>query len=146
MGYEHIEFPKDSLFLVTGAAGFIGSNLVEAILKLGYRVRGLDNLSTGKQENVDLFMDNPRYEFIKGDIRDLDSCLEVCNDVDYVLHQAAWGSVPRSIEMPVLYEEINIKGTLNMMEAARQNNVKSLSTLPAHRYMVMNRTFPKRRC
>lgn len=124
MGYHNIKFPKDTLFLVTGAAGFIGSNLVEAILNLGYRVRGLDNLSTGKQENVDLFIDNPNYTFIKGDIRDFDTCLKACEGVDYVLHQAAWGSVPRSIEMPVLYEEINIKGTLNMMEAAKQQGVK----------------------
>ena len=124
MGYQDIKFPKEALFLVTGAAGFIGSNLVEAILNLGYRVRGLDNLSTGKQENVDLFIDNSNYTFIKGDIRDLDICLKACEGVDYVLHQAAWGSVPRSIEMPLLYEEINIKGTLNMMEAARQQGVK----------------------
>lgn len=124
MGYHNVKFPKDTLFLVTGAAGFIGSNLVEAILNLGYRVRGLDNLSTGKQENVDLFIENPNYTFIKGDIRDFDTCLKACEGVDYVLHQAAWGSVPRSIEMPVLYEEINIKGTLNMMEAARQQGVK----------------------
>jgi UDP-N-acetylglucosamine 4-epimerase len=71
-----------------------------------------------------LFIDNPNYEFIEGDIRNFDTCLKACEGVDYVLHQAAWGSVPRSIEMPLLYEEINIKGTLNMMEAARQKGVK----------------------
>lgn len=124
MGYEDITFEKDALFLVTGGAGFIGSNLCEAILNKGYKVRCLDNLSTGKQENVDLFIDNPNYTFMKGDIRDLDTCMKACEGVDYVLHQAAWGSVPRSIEMPLLYNEINIKGTLNMMEAARQNKVK----------------------
>lgn len=124
MGYQNIKFPADSKFLVTGAAGFIGSNLVEALLKLGYRVKGLDNFSTGKRENIELFLDNPNFEFIEGDIRNLDICMKACKDVDYVLHQAAWGSVPRSIEMPLLYEEINIRGTLNMMEAARQNNVK----------------------
>lgn len=124
MGYENIKFPKGSKFLVTGAAGFIGSDLVEAILSLGYKVRGLDNFSTGKMENIALFMDNPNFEFIEGDIRDMDTCMRVCKGIDYVLHQAAWGSVPRSIEMPLLYEEINIKGTLNMMEAAHQNNVK----------------------
>jgi len=124
MGYENVTFDKDSLFLVTGGAGFIGSNLCEAILNKGYKVRCLDNLSTGKQSNVDLFIDNPNYTFINGDIRDLDTCLESCEGVDYVLNQAAWGSVPRSIEMPLLYEEINIKGTLNMLEAARQNKVK----------------------
>jgi UDP-N-acetylglucosamine/UDP-N-acetylgalactosamine 4-epimerase len=124
MGYENIKFPKDSKFLVTGSAGFIGSNLVEAILKLGYKVRGLDNLSTGKKENIEEFIDNPNYEFIEGDIRDLDTCMKACEGIDYVLNQAAWGSVPRSIEMPLFYEEVNIKGTLIMMEAARQNGVK----------------------
>lgn len=124
MGYENVTFDKDSLFLVTGGAGFIGSNLCEAILNKGYKVRCLDNLSTGKQSNVDLFIDNPNYTFVNGDIRDLNSCLEACEGVDFVLNQAAWGSVPRSIEMPLLYEEINIKGTLNMLEASRQKGVK----------------------
>lgn len=124
MSYNEVKFEKDSLFLVTGAAGFIGSNLCEAILKLGYRVRALDDLSTGKQENVDLFSDNPNYEFIKGDIKDLDTCMKACEGVDYVLNQAAWGSVPRSLEMPLFYSLNNIQGTLNMLEAARQNGVK----------------------
>lgn len=124
MGYENVKFPEKSKFLVTGAAGFIGSNLVEAILKLGYQVRGLDNFSTGKKENIDLFIDDPNFEFVEGDIRSFETCMVACKGIDYVLHQAAWGSVPRSIEMPLLYEEINIRGTLNMMEAARQNNVK----------------------
>lgn len=124
MGYDNVSFPKESIFLITGAAGFIGSNLVEAILNLGYQVRGLDNFSTGKRENLVLFKENPNFEFIEGDIRDLDTCMMACNGVDYVLNQAAWGSVPKSIEMPLLYEEVNIKGTLNMMESARQNNVK----------------------
>ncbi|MDD7355423.1 MAG: SDR family oxidoreductase [Oscillospiraceae bacterium] len=124
MGYENIKFPDGSLFLVTGAAGFIGSNLCEAILKLGYKVRGLDDLSTGKQKNVDMFMDNDNYEFIKGDIKDLDTCMKACEGVDYVLNEAAWGSVPRSIEMPLFYCANNIQGTLNMLEAARQKGVK----------------------
>lgn len=124
MGYENVVFNKNSVFLVTGGAGFIGSNLCEVLLEKGYTVRCLDDLSNGKQENVDMFVDNSNYTFIKGDIRNLDICLEACDGVDYVLHQAAWGSVPRSIEMPLLYEEINIKGTLNMLEAARQNGVK----------------------
>lgn len=124
MGYNNVKFADGSLFLVTGGAGFIGSNLCEAILNLGYRVRCLDDLSTGKQANVDLFIDNPNYEFIKGDIKDLDTCLKACEGVDYVLNQAAWGSVPRSIEMPLFYCANNIQGTLNMLEAARRQGVK----------------------
>ncbi|QBP42013.1 SDR family oxidoreductase [Paenisporosarcina antarctica] len=124
MGYANIKFPEGSRFLVTGSAGFIGSNLVEAILKLGYQVRGLDNFSTGKKENVEMFIANSSYEFIEGDIRDLKTCMKACEGIDFVLHQAAWGSVPRSIEMPLFYEEVNIKGTINMMEAARHNGVK----------------------
>lgn len=124
MGYRDLVFPKDSLFLVTGGAGFIGSNLCEAILEMGYRVRCLDDLSTGKQANVDLFLSNPNYEFIKGDIKDLDICIKACEGVDYVLNQAAWGSVPRSIEMPLFYCANNIQGTLNMLEASRIQGVK----------------------
>lgn len=124
MGYQEIRFPKNTTFLVTGAAGFIGSNLCEALLNKGCKVKALDDLSTGKQENIDLFLDNPNYTFIKGDIKDLDVCLKACEGVDYVLHQAAWGSVPRSLEMPLFYNKNNIEGTLNMLEAARQNDVK----------------------
>ena len=124
MGYSNLKFSEKSTFLVTGGAGFIGSNLCEAILKMGYKVKCLDDLSTGKQANVDIFLDNPNYTFIKGDIKDLDTCMAACEGVDYVLNQAAWGSVPRSIEMPLFYEKNNIMGTLNMMEAARQQGVK----------------------
>lgn len=124
MGYKQLKFPVDSVFLVTGGAGFIGSNLCETILKMGYKVRCLDDLSTGKQENIDMFMDNSNYTFIKGDIKELDICMKACEGVDYVLNQAAWGSVPRSIEMPLFYCSNNIMGTLNMLEAARQQRVK----------------------
>lgn len=124
MGIENIKFPENTKFLVTGGAGFIGSNLTEAILNLGYKVRVLDNFSTGKRENIEGFLNNENFELIEGDIRDIETCRTACEGVDYVLHQAAWGSVPRSIKMPVLYEEINVKGHLNMMEAARENKIK----------------------
>lgn len=144
MGYEDLEFEDESLFLVTGGAGFIGSNLCEAILSMGYKVRCLDDLSTGKQENVDLFIDNENYSFIKGDIRDLDTCMEACKGVDFVLHEAAWGSVPRSIEMPIFYEEVNIRGTLNMLEAARQQGVKKFVYASSSSVYGDHPTLPKK--
>jgi len=124
MGYENITFDKDTVFLVTGGAGFIGSNLCEVLLNRGHKVRCLDDFSIGKKENIELFIDHHNLSFVEGDIRDIKTCKNACIDVDYVLHQAAWGSVPRSIEHPVLYEEINIHGTLNMMQAAREAKVK----------------------
>lgn len=124
MGYKNVEFPDGSVFLVTGGAGFIGSNLCEAILKKGYIVKCLDDLSTGKISNVELFLNNPNYSFINGDIKDYNVCMEACEGVDYVLHQAAWGSVPRSIEMPQFYCDNNISGTVNMLEASVKNNIK----------------------
>lgn len=117
-------------WLVTGAAGFIGSNLVETLLKLNQRVVGLDNFSTGKERNlvevrklVDARQWN-QYQFIEGDIQDLELCHQACRGVDYVLHQAALGSVPRSIEDPIRTHASNITGFLNMLVAARDNKVK----------------------
>ena len=124
MNIQKMGIPAGMTFLVTGGAGFIGSNLCEALVGAGYAVRCMDNLSTGRHGNIEPFLTNPLFRFIEGDIRNLDTCLEACAGVDYVLHQAAWGSIPRSIAMPLLYEEINIRGTLNMMEAARQKGVK----------------------
>ena len=125
MLYKDLKFPRGTKFLVTGGAGFIGSNLCEAILAMGYEVRCLDDLSTGKQANVDMFASKPGYEFVKGDVKDYETCLKACEGIDYVMHEAAWGSVPRSIEMPQFYCANNILGALNMMEAARQRGVKT---------------------
>ena len=123
MSYADITFQTDTVVLITGGAGFIGSNLCEAFLEKGCYVRCLDNLSGGKIKNLDRIIRHPKFRFILGDIRQYDDCLLACKGVHYVLHQAAWGSVPKSIIMPRLYEDINIKGTLNMLEAARENSV-----------------------
>ena len=144
MSYKGITFEKDSIFLVTGGAGFIGSNICEALIDMGYTVRCLDNLSTGKYENIEPLTKNERFTFMKGDIRDLDICIEATKGVDYVLNQAAWGSVPRSIEMPLLYEEIDIRGTLNMMEAARQNGVKKFVYASSSSVYGDSTTLPKK--
>ncbi|WP_174734429.1 SDR family oxidoreductase [Mesobacillus harenae] len=124
MGYENIQLPEGARFLVTGAAGFIGSNLVEAILNKGHKVRGLDNFSSGKRQNIAGSLHHPNFEFIEGDIVNFQTCLAACDGIDFVLHQAALGSVPRSMKEPLIYEENNIRGTSNMMEAARLAGVK----------------------
>lgn len=124
MAYHNLIFLPNSTFLVTGGAGFIGSNLCEAILNLGYKVKCLDNFSTGKHENIKNYKDNPNFELLEGDIRDFETCMIACNDVSYVLHQAALGSVPRSMKEPLIYEDNNIKGTVNIMEAARLAGIK----------------------
>lgn len=144
MGYTDITFDKESVFLVGGGAGFIGSNICEALINMGYKVRCLDNLSTGKMENIEALMENENFTFIKADIRDLDACLEATKGVDYVMNQAAWGSVPRSIEMPLLYEEINIRGTLNMMEASRVNGVKKFVYASSSSVYGNTATLPKK--
>ncbi|GAB4270798.1 MAG: SDR family oxidoreductase [Deferrisomatales bacterium] len=108
-------------FLVTGAAGFIGSNLVEALLERGETVRGVDNFLTGKRENLDGL---DAMEFVEGDVRDPETCRRACEGVDYVLHQAAMGSVPRSIDDPALSNDCNVTGTLNVLVAARDAGVK----------------------
>ncbi|MDO9265106.1 MAG: NAD-dependent epimerase/dehydratase family protein [Desulfosalsimonadaceae bacterium] len=119
-----------STWLITGAAGFIGSNLVETLLKQNYHVTGLDNFATGYQRNLDEIQTlvTPtqwaNFTFIKGDIRDLDTCRKACAGADYVLHQAALGSVPRSIEDPIQTNTSNITGFLNMLVAVRDAGVK----------------------
>ena len=111
--------------LVTGGAGFIGSNLVEYLLKYDTgKVKVLDNLSNGFYKNIEPFINNPVLEFIEGDIRNPDDCQRACLGCDLVLHQAALGSVPRSIKDPITTNSVNIDGFLNMLVAARDNNVK----------------------
>ena len=138
-------FKKDTLFLVTGGAGFIGSNICERLIEMGYRVRCLDNFSTGSTKNIESLLKTKTFELIKGDINDINVCVNACEGVDYVLHQAAFGSVPRSIESPVLFCKNNISGSVNMLEAARQSKVKSLYTLPLLLYMGTVLCFRKKR-
>lgn len=110
--------------LITGGAGFIGSNLVDHFLSIGYQVRCLDNLSTGHIENLSNAQQSPYFQFIKGDIRDFNTCQKAVHGVDYVLHEAALGSVPRSINDPITTNEVNIGGFLNMLVAARDTKIK----------------------
>jgi len=126
MGYKDVSFPRGTRVLVTGGAGFIGSNIADALLEKGVFVRVLDNFSTGKRENLAHNIGRSDYELIEGDIRDLATCERAAEGVDFITHQAAWGSVPRSIAMPLEYEEINIRGTLNMLEAAKKCKVKRM--------------------
>lgn len=112
--------------LITGGAGFIGSNLTEYFLSKGYSVRCLDNFSTGYHHNIEEFLSNSNYELIKGDVRDLETCIKAVKGIDYVLHQAALGSVPRSINDPITSNEVNVSGFLNMLVAARDSGVKRL--------------------
>ena len=108
----------DSRVLVTGGAGFIGSNLVEALLAQGNEVVVLDNFATGKMENLFPFSGNPKFKLIVGDIRNIDDCRKAVDGVEYVLHEAALGSVPRSIKDPMTSTAVNILGFVNMLYAA----------------------------
>ncbi|MCG2792778.1 MAG: SDR family oxidoreductase [Weeksellaceae bacterium] len=110
--------------LVTGGAGFIGSNLCEELLNLGAKVTSLDNFSTGFRENLEAIKDNSNFKLIEGDIRDLETCRKACENQDFVLHEAALGSVPRSINDPITTNEVNVGGFLNMLVAARDSGVK----------------------
>ena len=118
----HDEDLSKQTFLVTGGAGFIGSNIVEYLLGYGAKkVRVLDNLSNGYKENIAPFLSHPNFEFIEGDIRDLETCVKAMEGIDYVSHQAALGSVPRSIKDPVTTNAVNISGFLNMMIALKDS-------------------------
>lgn len=124
MNISHLKLDPNHLILVTGGAGFIGSNLCDALLDNGNRVTCLDNLETGKMENIQPFFDRPGFTFIRGDIRSLQDCHKACVGADYVLHQAALGSVPRSINDPITSNDVNVGGFLNMLVAARDARVK----------------------
>ena len=122
---------NQSRWLITGVAGFIGSNLLEQLLLLGQSVVGVDNFSTGHKKNLEQVRDNidekkwRSFQFIEGDISSYDTCAKACKNVDYVLHQAALGSVPRSIKDPLATNTANIDGFINMIIAAKDSNVKS---------------------
>ena len=115
---------KDKNILVTGGAGFIGSNLCEYLLTCDANVNCLDNFATGHKHNIEEFLDHPKFTLIDGDIRDLETCQRACKDQEFVLHQAALGSVPRSLKDPITSNEVNVSGFLNMLVAARDQNVK----------------------
>jgi UDP-N-acetylglucosamine 4-epimerase len=110
--------------LVTGGAGFIGSNLCETLLNLGHKVVCLDNFSTGHRKNIANFLSNENFSLVEGDIRELETCRKAVDGIDYVLHEAALGSVPRSINDPITSNEVNVSGFLNMLVAARDAGVK----------------------
>jgi UDP-N-acetylglucosamine 4-epimerase len=123
----HTDDISQASFLITGGAGFIGSNIVEYLLQHGAgKVRVLDNFSTGSMENIAPYLARPEFSLIEGDIRDLDTCRRAVDGVDYVLHQAALGSVPRSINDPITSNEVNVSGFLNMLVAARDGGVKRM--------------------
>lgn len=117
---------KNINILVTGGAGFIGSNLCEVLLENNANVTCLDNFSTGKKENLDAIINHPNFILIEGDIRNLETCKSACKDQDFVLHQAALGSVPRSINDPITSNDVNVGGFLNMLVAARDAGVKRM--------------------
>ncbi|GGK29082.1 epimerase [Yeosuana aromativorans] len=124
MQYQELKEIHGAKVLVTGGAGFIGSNLCETLLEHGINVVCLDNFATGKRENIQPFLSNSLFTLIEGDIRNLTDCQTACQGVDYVLHQAALGSVPRSIKDPITTNEVNISGFLNMLVAVRDAKVK----------------------
>ena len=115
---------KNKVILVTGGAGFIGSNLCEYLLSCDSIVICLDNFSTGYRHNISEFLLNPNFKLIEGDICSLETCQLACNGVDFILHHAALGSVPRSIDNPILSNQVNVSGFLNILVAARDNKIK----------------------
>ncbi|MFA4941810.1 MAG: SDR family oxidoreductase [Patescibacteria group bacterium] len=143
-----------SKYLITGGAGFIGSNIAKELLARGEKVRILDNFSTGKRENVEGFKNNPNFELVEGDLRDLETVKKACEGVDFILHQGALPSVPRSIKDPMGVNEVNTLGTLNILEAAKEFGIKRVvfassssiygndPTLPKHEEMSVSPLSP----
>lgn len=123
MNLEEFKILESKNILVTGGAGFIGSNLCETLLKLNAKVTCLDNFATGHRHNIEPFLNNENFTLIEGDIRDLDTCHKACANQDFILHQAALGSVPRSIADPITSNDVNVGGFLNMLVAARDAEV-----------------------
>ncbi|QDG52112.1 SDR family oxidoreductase [Persicimonas caeni] len=128
-------------YLVTGIAGFIGSHIAEALVERGHEVRGLDNFATGSRQNLEPFIEE--IEFVEGDIRDLDTCRQVCQGVDYVIHQAALGSVPRSLRDPLTCHEVNATGTLHMLISARDAGVEAFVAASSSSVYGNTDTLPK---
>ncbi|WP_100615828.1 SDR family oxidoreductase [Confluentibacter citreus] len=124
MTIDQLKTLQDKTILVTGGAGFIGSNLCETLLNNHIKTVCLDNFSTGKRENIAPFLENNLFKLIEGDIRHLEDCHQACKSVDYILHEAALGSVPRSINDPITTNDVNVSGFLNMLVAARDAKVK----------------------
>ena len=129
--------------LVTGGAGFIGSNLCETLLSKGDKVICLDNFSTGHRYNIEAFLENPNFTLIEGDIRDLETCRKAVEGVEYILHEAALGSVPRSIKDPITTNQVNIGGFLNMLVAARDAKVKRFIYAASSSTYGDSKTLPK---
>ena len=124
---EKSDFSPEGIVLVTGGAGFIGSALVETLLSKGYRVRCLDNFSTGFRKNIEPFMKNPDFELLEGDIRSVADCSKAVENVEYILHEAALGSVPRPIADPGSSIAVNVAGTVNLFDAARRAGVRRIA-------------------
>lgn len=131
-------------YLVTGGAGFIGSNIVSELLARGNYVRAVDNLSTGRRENIEEFLNSPNFEFIEGDLTNLEVAQKSVEGIDFVLHQAAVPSVPRSIEDPLRSHHANITATLNMLIAARDEKVKKFVYASSSSIYGDNPALPKK--
>ena len=143
MDIKKLQLNPNQHILVTGGAGFIGSNLCEALISNGNKVTCLDNFATGKRENIAHLLSNEKFKLIEGDIRNLEDCHKACEGVDYVLHQAALGSVPRSINDPITSNAVNVSGFLNMLVAARDAKVKRFIYAASSSTYGDSKTMPK---